>query len=268
MSGTASTPEGFLQRNFGLQGKTALITGATGAFGAVAAAALAGAGARLVLAGGNAQVLARLAGELQAAGTPCVAVPARPASVQACEAMVDAAQSFGGLDILVAASGTNVAKPIEQMSPEEFDTVMDANVRQSWLICRAAGTRMKAQGRGGKIILVSSARSQAGLANYSAYCPSKAAIDLLAKALACEWGAAGINVNCIAPTVFRSELTSWLYDAQGPGAAVRQKVLERIPLGRLGEPEDFAGAIVMLASAASNFMTGHTLRLDGGFTAT
>lgn len=259
---------GFFEQQFGLAGKTALITGATGAFGAVAARALGSAGARLVLAGGNADALARLQEALQPLGIECTTVASRPSSEAHCDAMVEAARSLGGLDILVAASGTNIAKPVDDMAPAEFDTVMDANVRQSWLICRAAGRQMKAQGRGGKVILVSSARSQAGIANYSAYCPSKAAIDLLARSLAAEWGPAKINVNCIAPTVFRSELTAWLYAAEGPGAKVREKVLERIPLGRLGEPGDFAGAIVMLASAASDFMTGHTLRLDGGYTAT
>jgi len=268
MSTVESRSVSFFQRQFGLQGKTALITGATGAFGAVAAKALGNAGARLVLAGGNSPVLEALADELRLAGTECVTVPHRPSGEAQCAGMVEVARALGGLDILVAASGTNVAKPIEQMTPSEFDAVMDANVRQSWLICRAAGQQMKAQGRGGKVILVSSARSQAGMANYSAYCPSKAAIDLMARALASEWGPARINVNCIAPTVFRSELTGWLFAEEGPGPAVRQKVLERIPLGRLGEPEDFAGAVVMLASAASSFMTGHVLRLDGGYTAT
>ncbi len=265
---TTVSQAAYLTAQFGLAGKTALITGATGAFGRAAAKALAGAGAKVVLAGSNRAALDSLVSELEAEGSVAVGVALRPSTEENCTDLINAAVRLGGLDILVSASGTNIAKPIEQMAPTEFDSVMEANVRQSWLICRAAGRVMKEQKRGGKVILVSSARSQAGMANYSAYCPSKAAIDLLVKSLACEWGGEKINVNAIAPTVFRSDLTGWLYDAEGPGAKVREKVLERIPLGRLGEPEDFAGTLILLASAASGFMTGHTIRLDGGYTAT
>jgi NAD(P)-dependent dehydrogenase (short-subunit alcohol dehydrogenase family) len=253
---------------FGLQGKIALVTGATGAFGRIAARALAGAGAHVVIAGSNRAVLDTLQREIAEAGGTATPVGLRPSSVENCDELIACARQAGGLDIVVSASGTNIAKPIADMTPEEWDQVMSANVRDSWLLCRSAGVVFNDQARGGKVILVSSARSQAGMANYSAYCPSKAAIDLLVKSLACEWGPINVQVNAIAPTVFRSDLTAWLYDETGPGKAVRSKVLERIPLGRLGEPEDFIGALIMLASSASDFMTGHTLRLDGGYTAT
>jgi len=144
---------------------------------------------------------------------------------------------------------------------------MDVNVRQSWLLCRAAGRIMLDQGRGGKVILMSSARSTLGMANYSAYCPSKAAVDLLTRSLACEWGPSGINVNAIAPTVFRSELTAWMYANDGKGPAVRAAILSRIPVGRLGEPTDFHGAVQLLASSGSDFMTGAVIHIDGGYTA-
>ena len=106
-----------------------------------------------------------------------------------------------------------------------------------------------------------------GLANYTAYCPSKAAIDLLTKTLGVEWGPHRINVNAIAPTVFRSELTGWMYADSGNGPVVRENMLRRIPLGRLGEPTDFHGAVLCLASSASDFMTGSIVYLDGGYTA-
>jgi NAD(P)-dependent dehydrogenase (short-subunit alcohol dehydrogenase family) len=263
----ASEPA-FLTRLFGLRGKTALVTGATGAFGGAAARALAGAGAHVVLAGRSEQTLDALSTEIEASGGSASYVALRPSSEEDCDAMVSRACEHGGLDILVSASGTNIAKPIEEMRPEEWDVVMSSNVRDSWLICRSAGKVMKRQQRGGRMILVSSARSQAGLANYSAYCPSKGAIDMLVKALACEYGPAKLTVNAIAPTVFRSDLTAWMYASEGLGETVRKNVLQRIPLGRLGEPDDFAGAIVMLASEASSFLTGHILRLDGGYTAT
>jgi len=114
---------------------------------------------------------------------------------------------------------------------------------------------------------MSSARSTLGMANYTAYCPSKAAIDLLARSLACEWGPHRINVNAIAPTVFRSDLTAWMYSDEGKGPTVRAGILSRIPIGRLGEPADFHGAVQLLASSASDFMTGAVIHLDGGYTA-
>ena len=114
---------------------------------------------------------------------------------------------------------------------------------------------------------MSSTRGQLGLANYTAYCPSKAAVDLLTKALAVEWGPHRINVNAIAPTVFRSDLTAWMYADEGNGPTVRENMLRRIPLGRLGEPTDFHGAVQLLASSASDFMTGSIVYLDGGYTA-
>jgi NAD(P)-dependent dehydrogenase (short-subunit alcohol dehydrogenase family) len=145
---------------------------------------------------------------------------------------------------------------------------MNANVRGSWLACKSAGRQMIEQAEGGRAVLISSTRGKLGHpAGYSAYCTSKAAIDGLTRTLACEWGKHGITVNAIAPTVFRSTLTAWMYEDEGPGRQVREAMLSRIPLGRLGEPEDFVGPLVFLASEASRFVTGQILYVDGGYTA-
>jgi NAD(P)-dependent dehydrogenase (short-subunit alcohol dehydrogenase family) len=125
------------------------------------------------------------------------------------------------------------------------------------------GKLMIQQGRGGKVILLGSARGELGMSNYSAYSPSKGAIHLLTKTLGCEWGPHGINVNAIAPTVFRTALTQWMFDDQ----AFYKNFLKRIPIGRLGEPEDFIGTVIYLSSKASDFMTGAVLTVDGGYTA-
>ena len=251
---------------FDVHGKVALITGASGAFGAVAAQCLSGAGCKVVLAAGNADamndVAATCTGEVEQ-------INARPDSEGACEAMVNAAVSaFGSLDILVVASGMNKVALIEDMTPETFEGVMDANVTQSWLLARAASRQMKAQGTGGKIVFVSSARGLLGHpAGYTAYCASKAAVDGVTKALGCELGPTGVTVNAIAPTVFRSPLTAWMFEDTEEAKAVREGFLARVPKGRLGEPEDLAGPLLFLSSAASDFYTGHILYADGGYTA-
>lgn len=254
---------------FDVRGKVALVTGASGAFGAVAARVLAGAGCRLVLAAGKAADLAAIAGECREGEAEVVEVNTRPDSEAACDALVAAAVSaFGRLDILVVASGMNKVAKIDEMAPETFLSVMDANVTQSWLLARAATKQMKAQGAGGKIVLVSSARGLLGHpAGYTAYCASKAAVDGITKALGCELGPTGITVNAIAPTVFRSPLTAWMFEDTDNAKAVRSGFLARVPKGRLGEPEDLAGPLLFLASKASDFYTGHILYADGGYTA-
>jgi NAD(P)-dependent dehydrogenase (short-subunit alcohol dehydrogenase family) len=126
---------------------------------------------------------------------------------------------------------------------------------------------MKTQG-GGKIVFVSSARGLLGHpAGYTAYCASKAAVDGMTKSLGCELGPTGITVNAIAPTVFRSPLTAWMFEDTEKATAVRNGFLARVPKGRLGEPEDLAGPLLFLSSAASDFYTGHILYADGGYTA-
>ena len=254
---------------FDVKGRAALITGASGAFGMVAARVLAGAGCKLALAAGSADALAEIAAECREAGAEVLEINARPGDEAACADMVaQTVAAFGALDILVVASGMNKVAKIEEMAPDTFASVMDANVTQSWLLSRAATAQMKAQGTGGKIVLVSSARGLLGHpAGYTAYCASKAAVDGITKALGCELGPTGITVNAIAPTVFRSPLTAWMFEESEEAKAVRNGFLTRVPKGRLGEPEDLAGPLLFLASGASDFCTGHILYADGGYTA-
>ena len=254
---------------FDIAGKVAVITGASGAFGALAAEVLGAAGAKLVLTAGKTSELEAVATRCRKLGAEVETLNKRPASEAACAAIVAAAMArFGRVDILVVASGKNDVAKITDMAPERFLDVMDANVTQSWLIARAVGAQMLLQGEGGKVVLMSSARGLLGHpAGYSAYCASKAAIDGITRALGCEWGASGITVNAIAPTVFRSPLTEWMFGDDERAKTVRAGFLARVPKGRLGEPEDLAGPLLVLSSRASDFYTGHTLYADGGYTA-
>src|SRR5689334_4421659 len=265
-------PEDFLKNPlslFDVKGKTAIVTGATGAFGALAAQVLAGAGCNVVIAAGSAEALKKIGGECEKLGAKVESVNLRPSSAAHCDKIVAAAvQRFGVVDILVLASGINKVAKIVDQSAEAFAEVMDVNVTQSWLMARAAGKQMLAQGRGGKVIFMSSARGLLGHpAGYTAYCASKSAVDGITKALGCEWGATGITVNAIAPTVFRSALTEWMFGEDERAKTVRAAFLSRVPKGRLGEPSDLAGPLLFLASAASDFYTGHILYADGGYTA-
>jgi NAD(P)-dependent dehydrogenase (short-subunit alcohol dehydrogenase family) len=283
---------------FSVAGQSVLITGATGALGSAAARALAQAGAALTLAGGNEEALARLAAELAEPGPVApgavapgavvpgavvpgavapgpvvpgsvVTVPRRPETPQDAMEMVRAAvAAHGRLDGVLVASGMNHVAPITAMDVADFQRVQDANVRGSWLVCQAAGRQLIGQGGGGSVVLVSSTRGRLGHpAGYSAYCPSKAAVDLLARSLAAEWGSARIRVNALAPTVFRSDLTAWMYADDERGRATRDAMLARIPLGRLAEPADLVGPLLFLLSDASAFVTGQVLYTDGGYTA-
>jgi len=249
---------------FGVSGKVALITGATGGFGQTAAMALAMSDAKIMATGRDEERLKSLADKIVQEGgeAACSAgSPVKPEDVR--KVVKDTVDRFGSLDILITAAGMNKPNPIIKQTEKEWDMIMDANVKGTWLFCREAGKVMIDQGQGGKVILLGSARGELGMANYTAYSPSKGAIHLLAKSLACEWGKYGINVNAIAPTVFRTALTQWMFDDE----AFYKNFLRRIPLGRLGEPEDFIGTVIFLSSKASDFLTGAIISADGGYTA-
>ncbi|WP_290867333.1 SDR family oxidoreductase [Aquabacterium sp.] len=254
---------------FEVRGKVAVVTGASGAFGSLAARVLAAAGARLVLAAGNEEALADTAQACRELGAEVRTVARRPSTEAACADILDVGlQAWDALDILVVGSGLNDPCPITEMPLARFESVMDGNVTSAWLLCKAFGERVIPHGRGGKVVLVSSARGKLGHpAGYSAYCASKAATDGLTRALGCEWGKHGITVNAIAPTVFRSPLTAWMFEDTDKAREVRGGFLQRVPLGRLGEPEDLAGPLLFLCSKASDFHTGHTVYADGGYTA-
>ena len=254
---------------FDVNGKVAVVTGASGTLGRTLAVALGAMGCRLLLASGTADELEEAAAQARGTGAEVVAVERRADSVDDAEGIVGAAvDAYGTVDLLVVAAGMNRPGFIHEQSYEDWQAVMDANVRGSWLMAKAFGTRLIAEGKGGKVLFTSSVRGRHGnYSGYSGYSTSKGATDSLTRVLATEWGRHGITVNAIAPTVFRSKLTAWMYGDDELGQQTRQRSLSRIPLGRLGEPEDLVGIALYLLSPASDFCTGQVVYVDGGYTA-
>lgn len=254
----------FMENLYSVKGKTAVVTGATGGLGHVVAAGLALAGANVMMTGRSEKKLAPLAEELTALGGSVAYTVGDPATEEdVIRNVADTIAKFGNIDILVTSAGTNKPGKIIEQSTEEWQMIMDANVKGTYLFCKEVGKNMIENKTKGKVILVGSARGHLGMANYSAYSPAKGAVHLLTKSLACEWGPHGINVNSIAPTVFRTALTQWMFEDD----AFYKNFLKRIPIGRLGEPEDFIGPILFLASKASDFLTGAIIDTDGGYMA-
>jgi NAD(P)-dependent dehydrogenase (short-subunit alcohol dehydrogenase family) len=257
---------------FDISGKSALIIGGTGTFGSAAARALAAAGCNLTLADRNSGGLAAMAEELTAAGAIVATVDNWPDTETNAAAIVDAVvDAHGTLDLMFIALGTNDVAYIEDQPFEDWRKVMIANLDTYWLACQAAGRQFAKQPENGarnKVVVVSSTRGRHGLpSGYTGYCASKSGLDGMVKALACEWGAKGININAIGPTVFRSPLAEWMFSEEEPGKSVREKMLDRVPVGRLSETDDLIGGLIYLLSPASDYVTGHTLYIDGGYTA-
>lgn len=247
---------------FDLASQVALVTGGSRGLGRAMAAALAQAGASLALCARTQGDLERARDELRAGGARVETFPMDvldPASVQAA---VDAALgAFGRIDILVNDAGVNVRKPVLELSPEEWDRVIDTNLRGYFLVTRAVVPQMIARGRG-KVINVSSILGAVGLPNQLAYASSKGGVVQMTKVMALEWARQGVAVNAIAPTYFETPLTEPL--RQDPER--NRFIVERTPMGRWGRPEELAGTVVYLASRASDFVTGQTIYVDGGWT--
>jgi len=253
----------FVQGLFDIRGKVALVTGATGALGSAIAKGYGLQGAKVVLTGRNQAKLDALVAECKADGIDCAAVAGDPGVEADARKVVEYAVSvYGELNILAVCHGYNAPKGILEQSADEWQKIMDADLKSVYIVCKVCAEQMAAQGKGGKIVVTSSARSRMGMKGYTGYCASKGGCDLMIQSMASDLALHRINVNTINPTVFRSDLTEWMFD---PQSAVYQNFLKRLPIGRLGEPEDFVGMATFLASGASDFLTGGNYDCTGGY---
>jgi NAD(P)-dependent dehydrogenase (short-subunit alcohol dehydrogenase family) len=254
---------------FSLQGRVALVPGGGGGIGTPMAEALAQAGARVAVAGRSAETLEAAVERVAAAGSEGLAITADATSEDDAERMVrETIDRFGRIDIVVNAVGGGAGKvlhPAEEYPRDAWDWIMELNVRSTLVPTQAAARAMIAAGNGGAILNITSVRALLGInAGYSAYVAAKGAIASLTRQWATEWAKHGIRVNAIMPTfVDTPQVATLLGDPD-----FKAGIVNRIPLGRVGETRDIVGPAIFLVSDAASFVTGQVLGIDGGLTAT
>jgi gluconate 5-dehydrogenase len=252
---------------FRLEGKAALVTGGYGGFGAAVCEGLAQMGAMIAVAGHNAEKAEALAAELRSRNVDAIAAPFDARSAEDTHRMTgEVAGHFGRLDILVNTVGGNTsAERADAVTEKGFGEVLDLNLTSAMFQAQAAAKHMMENG-GGKQVHFGSVRGMLALRGqgFSAYCAAKAGLTVLCKQLAAEWAPHKINVNVLSPTFVRTEQSArFLADPE-----FYKSVVSRIPVGRVGETSDIVGATLFFVSPASDFITGQTLYMDGGLTAT
>jgi 2-deoxy-D-gluconate 3-dehydrogenase len=244
---------------FDLKGKAALVTGGNGGIGLGMARGLAAAGARVAIAGRD---MAKNAAALKSLNEHCISIKADLADESECRGMVNqAAEKLGRLDILVNNAGMNIRKPPQDLPLEAWHQVMNTNLTSAFVAAQAAYPHLKRAG-GGKVINTGSMMSIFGAAYLAPYAASKGGIVQLTKALACAWAKDNIQVNAVLPGWIDTAMTQ---RARVELEGLNERVLSRTPAGRWGEPADLAGIAVFLCSAASDFVTGTAIPVDGGY---
>ncbi len=249
---------------FRLDGQTAVVTGGSKGLGKAMAEAFAEAGANVVVCSRHGDEAAGVAAALaQAAGRPALGVEADVTDPAAVERLVQAALArFGRIDVWVNSAGINIRHPIEAFPPEEFDRILDVNLRGTWLCCRAVGPVLTRQGSG-SVINVASVLGVIGLPERSAYCASKAGVVGLTRVLALEWAPRGVRCNALCPGPFLTEINAALMADPAKARAVVGQTAFR----RWAELHEIQGPALFLASPASSYMTGAVLLVDGGWSA-
>ena len=251
-----------MSKRFDLSGKVALVTGASSGLGVHFARTLAAAGASVAIAARRADRLASLQAELQQAGSKAAAVELDVTSGKSVSAAFDAAEkALGAIDIVVNNAGISIVKPALDMPEEDWDAVVDTNLRGAWLVAQTAGKRWVAAKRAGVVVNIASILGLRTIGQVAPYNASKAGLIHLTRALAMEWARHDIRVNAICPGYIETEMNSDFWKTPGG-----QRLIERIPQRRIGQPEHLDGALLLLASEAGTFITGSVLTVDGGHT--
>lgn len=246
--------------SFRLDGRRALVAGASSGIGAACAVALAEQGAEVTLCARRAPELQALAEEMRAEGMRADILPLDITDIAAVEAELGSRPAF---DVLVNSAGLAKHSPAVETKPEDFDLVSGLNFRAAYFLTRNAAKRLIAEGKPGSLINISSQMAHVGGVDRAVYAATKHAIEGMTKSMAIEWGAHGIRVNTIAPTFIRTALTAQTFANPERAAWIASK----IKLGRAGEVEDIMGAVAFLASDAAALVTGTSLIVDGGWTA-
>lgn len=251
--------------NYSLAGKVALVTGAGRGLGRAIAVALADAGADVALGLRDVRSGESLVSEIEALGRRCIALQMDVLNLNQSYTAIDAAiERLGKIDILVNNVGGGVEGPLEDMTESDFDQTIDLNVKSSFFLAQRVAKHMIAAANRGSIINMSSQAGFVALPGEGIYCLSKAAVVHMTRCMAVEWGKHGITVNAVAPTFIETDGTSDALSRPG----FREDVVSRIAaLHRIGRPEEVSGAVAFLASPAASLITGHTLVIDGGWTA-
>lgn len=246
--------------SFRLDGKRALIAGASSGIGLACAAALGEAGAEVTLAARRVDVLEGLVAEMQAAGMSAHSLPLDVADIARTQ---DAIAGAGPYDVLVNSAGLARHAPATGTTEEDFDAVADLNIKGAYFLTQAVAKGLATAEKPGSLINISSQMAYVGAVDRAVYCATKHAVEGFTKSMAIEWGKSGIRVNSICPTFILTDLTRATFEQPDKRAWVEDK----IKLGRVGKVEDIMGAVVYLASEASSMVTGTALMVDGGWTA-
>ena len=245
---------------FDLTGQCAIVTGASRGLGRHFALTLAQAGARVVLAARGIERLNEVVEEIEAFGGCAVAVRVDVTGGESVRACVETAENAPGpIDILVNNAGIAVTKPILEHAEEDWDSVLDTNLKGIWLMAQEVARRMVHCGRGGSIINIASVLGERGISQLPGYCASKGGIINLTRAMAVELAPHGIRVNAVAPGYIETDMNRQFFATQAG-----QRLIKRIPQRRLGQVEDLDGALLLLASDASRYITGSVITIDGG----
>ncbi len=248
---------------FDLSGKVAIVTGGNQGIGLAISRGLAEAGAAVIIANRRAEEGKQAAESLKKDGLNVISIPTDVSDEASIAAMVSkVVKDFGKIDILVNNAGVIIRKAAEEITREDWDHIMNTNLRGAFFCCQLVGREMIKQKKG-KIINISSDASQRATAERSVYATSKAGVSHLTRCLAVEWAKYNINVNAIGPGPTHTPLNKKYYE-ENPDKL--QQTVQSIPMGRMGDTSDYIGAAVFLASEASNFMTGQTLLIEGGST--